>query len=75
VEQNRHTLEGLKKTADEQKKKEAAKNAVKVLSGIQNRHTFEVLKNEYGIVAVRCPGGIPQKLSEALKQYESRHFI
>ena len=40
-----------------------------------DRFTFEVLKNEYGIFAVRGPKGIPQKLSEALKQYESRHFI
>jgi hypothetical protein len=40
-----------------------------------DRFTFEVLKNEYEIFAVRCPRGIPQKLSEALKQYESRHFI
>ena len=33
-----------------------------------DRFTFEVLKNEYGIFAVRGPRGIPQKLSEALKQ-------
>ena len=32
-----------------------------------DRFTFEVLKNEYGIFAVRGPRGIPQKLSEALK--------
>lgn len=31
------------------------------------KFTFEVLKDEYGIYAVRGPRGIPQKLSEALK--------
>ena len=31
------------------------------------KFTFEVLKDEYGIFAVRGPRGIPQKLSEALK--------
>ena len=31
------------------------------------KFTFEVLKDEYGIYAVRDPRGIPQKLSEALK--------
>ena len=31
------------------------------------RFSFDVLKDEYGIFAVRGPRGIPQKLSEALK--------
>lgn len=31
------------------------------------KFTFEVLKDEFGIYAVRGPRGIPQKLSEALK--------
>jgi hypothetical protein len=31
------------------------------------RFTFDVLKNEYDIFAVRGPRGIPQKLSDALK--------
>ena len=31
------------------------------------RFTFEALKNDYGIFAVRGPRGIPPKLSEALK--------
>ena len=31
------------------------------------RFTFEVLKREYGIFAVRGPRGLPSKLSEALK--------
>jgi len=31
------------------------------------KFTFEVLKDEYGIYAVRGPRGIPQKLSESLK--------
>ena len=31
------------------------------------KFTFEVLKDEYGIYAVRGPRGILQKLSEALK--------
>ena len=29
--------------------------------------TFDVLKDEYGIFAVRGPRGIPHSLSEALK--------
>ena len=32
------------------------------------KFTFEVLKEEYGIFAVRGPRGIPQKLSEALNK-------
>jgi hypothetical protein len=35
-----------------------------------NCFTFEVLKSEYGIYAVRGPRGVPQKLSDALKQDE-----
>jgi hypothetical protein len=31
--------------------------------------TFEILKNEYGIYAVRGPRGIPNSLSEAFKKY------
>ncbi len=31
--------------------------------------TFEVLKSEYGIFAVRGPGGIPNSLSAALHKY------
>ena len=30
--------------------------------------TFEVLKSEYGIFAVRGPRGVPNSLSEALKK-------
>jgi len=33
-----------------------------------NRFTFDVLKDEYGIFAVRGPRSIPQKLSDALKE-------
>ena len=33
-----------------------------------DRFTFEVLKSEYGIFAVRGPRGIPNSLSEALKK-------
>lgn len=33
-----------------------------------NRFTFEKLKNEYGIYAVRGPRGVPNSLSEALKK-------
>ena len=33
-----------------------------------NRFTFDVLKDEYGIFAVRGPRGIPQKLSEVLNK-------
>ena len=32
------------------------------------RFTFEMLKREYGIFAVRGPRGVPHRLSEALKQ-------
>ena len=32
------------------------------------RFTFETLKNEYGIFAVRGPRGVPHSLSEALKK-------
>ena len=34
---------------------------------MMDRFTFEVLKSEYGIYAVRGPRGIPHSLSEALK--------
>ncbi len=33
-----------------------------------DRFTFQVLKNEYGIYAVRGPRGVPYSLSEALKR-------
>ena len=33
-----------------------------------DRFTFEVLKEEYGIFAVRGPRGIPNSLSAALKK-------
>ena len=33
-----------------------------------DRFTFHVLKNEYGIYAVRGPRGVPYSLSEALKR-------
>ena len=33
-----------------------------------DRFTFEVLKSEYGIYAVRGPRGIPNSLSAALKK-------
>jgi len=33
-----------------------------------DRFTFEVLKEEYGIFAVRGPRGIPNSLSEELKK-------
>lgn len=32
-----------------------------------NEFTFDVLKSEYSIFAVRGPGGIPNSLSAALK--------
>ena len=32
-----------------------------------DKFTFDVLKEEYGIFAVRGPRGIPHSLSEALK--------
>ena len=32
------------------------------------RFTFDILKEEYGIFAVRGPRGIPHSLSEALKR-------
>ena len=33
-----------------------------------DRFTFDILKSEYGIYAVRGPRGIPTSLSEALKK-------
>ena len=33
-----------------------------------NKFTFEVLKNEYGIRAVRGPRGIPEKLKMELEK-------
>lgn len=35
-----------------------------------DRFTFDVLKEEYGIYAVRGPRGIPNSLSHALEQEE-----
>ena len=32
-----------------------------------DRFTFEVLRSEYGIFAVRGPRGVPEHLSEALR--------
>ena len=41
---------------------------IKLLKGYElNDFTFELLKEEYGIYAVRGPRGIPNSLSEALK--------
>ena len=33
-----------------------------------DRFSFDVLKNEYGIFAVRGPRSVPHSLSEALKK-------
>ena len=42
---------------------------IKLLKRYQpDRFTFEVLKEEYGIYAVRGPRGIPNSLSAALKK-------
>ena len=41
---------------------------IKLLKGYEpNDFTFELLKEEYGIYAVRGPRGVPHSLSEALK--------
>lgn len=42
---------------------------IKLLKGYDpGQFTFDVLKSEYGIYAVRCPRGVPNSLSEALEK-------
>jgi hypothetical protein len=31
-----------------------------------DRYTFNVLKSDYGVYAVRCPRGVPNRLKAAL---------